>query len=38
MKILYYNWIQFDELYGGGVNVYQKNIIEELIKNNEIFL
>lgn len=36
-KILYYNWIQFDEKEkrGGGVTVYQKNIIEELIKNTE---
>lgn len=36
MKILYYNWIQFDDFSsGGGVNIYQKNIIEELIKKNE---
>ena len=36
-KILYYNWIQFDEKEkrGGGVTVYQKNIIEELIKREE---
>ena len=28
MKILYYNWIQFDKKNntGGGVNVYQKNL------------
>ena len=41
MKILYYNWIQFDKKNneGGGVNIYQKNIIEELIKdnNNDIY-
>lgn len=32
-RILYYNWIQFDnyENKGGGVNVYQRNLIEELI-------
>ena len=36
-KILYYNWIQFDEKEkrGGGVTVYQKNIIEEFIKKEE---
>ena len=36
-KILFYNWIQFDEPnnLGGGVNVYQKNLIEELIKENK---
>lgn len=34
-KILYYNWIQFDEAEkrGGGVTVYQKNLIDELCKN-----
>lgn len=37
MKILYYNWIQFDKKNntGGGVNVYQKNLIDEFIKNND---
>ena len=37
MKILYYNWIQFDKKNnsGGGVNVYQKNVIEYLINNTE---
>lgn len=32
MKILFYNWVRFDddEKRGGGVTVYQKNIIEEL--------
>lgn len=36
-KILYYNWVQFDnDLYhGGGVSVYQKNIIEQLCKDPE---
>ncbi len=41
MKILYYNWIQFDNerKQGGGVNVYQKNLIDYLVKNtdNEIY-
>ncbi|HJJ04495.1 MAG TPA: glycosyltransferase family 4 protein [Clostridiaceae bacterium] len=41
MKILYYNWTQFDKKNnsGGGVNVYQKNLIQYLIKNtsNEVF-
>lgn len=37
MKILYYNWIQFDKKNnsGGGVNVYQKNLIDYLINNTE---
>lgn len=35
MKILYYNWIQFDnkENVGGGVNIYQRNLIEYLVNN-----
>ena len=41
MKILYYNWTQFDNVnnQGGGVNVYQKNLIEYMVKNtdNEIY-
>ena len=41
MKVLYYNWIQFDKKNnsGGGVNVYQKNLIEEISKdkNNEVY-
>lgn len=40
-KILLYNWVQFDdeEKRGGGVTVYVKNLIEQLIKdkNNELF-
>jgi len=40
-KILYYNWCPFDNAKnsGGGVNVYQKNLIEEMIKSpeNEIY-
>lgn len=37
MKLLYYNWIQFDnqEGIGGGVNVYQKNLIEYIVKNTD---
>ena len=36
MKILYYNWVQFDNKYniGGGVNVYQKNLIEYITQNS----
>ena len=41
MKILYYNWIQFDneKNQGGGVNVYQRNLIGSLTHNtnNEIY-
>ena len=41
MKILYYNWIQFDneKNQGGGVNVYQRNLIDYLTNNtdNEIY-
>jgi len=40
MKILYYNWLPFDNAKneGGGVNVYQRNLIEEMLKSpdNEI--
>ena len=34
MKILYYNWVQFDDLEGrgGGVTVYQRNLIEGMLK------
>lgn len=36
MKILYYNWVQFDdpEKRGGGVSVYLKNLIDHLMKQN----
>lgn len=41
MKILYYNWIPFDNAkrVGGGVQVYQKNLIEEMIESpeNEVY-
>ncbi len=35
MKILYYNWIQFDnkDNIGGGVNIYQRNLIDYLVNN-----
>lgn len=37
MKILYYNWVQFDneKNSGGGVNVYQRNLIDYLTKNTD---
>ena len=36
MKILYYNWVQFDdpEKRGGGVSVYLKNLISHLVNHN----
>ena len=36
MKILYYNWVQFDDPQkrGGGVSVYLKNLIGQLVKQN----
>ena len=36
MKILYYNWVQFDdpEKRGGGVSVYLKNLIGQLVKQD----
>ena len=39
MKLLYYNWDQLDGKVGGGVNVYQKNLVNYLLKNtnHEIF-
>lgn len=37
MKILYYNWCDFDNIenHGGGVKVYQKNLIDSLSKNEK---
>lgn len=37
MKVLYYNWVPFDddEHRGGGVTVYQKNLIASLIKQTQ---
>ena len=34
LKVLFYNWVPFDddENRGGGVSVYQKNLIEALVK------
>ena len=39
MRILYYNWVQFDdeERRGGGVTVYLKNLIEGMVDKAEIF-
>ena len=41
MKILYYNWVDYldPEGRGGGVSVYQKNLLEEFGKsnNNELY-
>jgi glycosyltransferase involved in cell wall biosynthesis len=41
MKILFYNWVQFDDTEGrgGGVAIYQRNHIAKMCddKNNEIF-
>ncbi|MEN8798570.1 MAG: hypothetical protein ABF293_04935, partial [Flavobacteriaceae bacterium] len=36
MKILYYNWVQFDdpEKRGGGVSAYLKNLIGQLLKQD----
>ncbi len=36
MKILYYNWVQFDdpEKRGGGVSVYLKNLVGRLVKQD----
>lgn len=36
MRILFYNWVPFDddENRGGGVSIYQKNLISEMIKRN----
>lgn len=38
MKILIYNWAQFDDagLAGGGVTLYLRNVIEELLKREEV--
>ena len=37
-KVLFYNWIEFDDPLnrGGGVTVYQKNIIEKIIEDKDI--
>lgn len=34
MRILYYNWVQFDDAdrRGGGVTVYQNNVIREMVR------
>lgn len=39
MKILYYNWAPFDDMdNGGGVAVYQRNLINNLTVNSEMSL
>lgn len=37
-KILFYNWIEFDDPLrrGGGVTVYQKNLIEKMIEDDDV--
>lgn len=36
MKILLYNWVQFDQNDGGGVTVYLKNIINDLVTDEDV--
>lgn len=38
MKILIYNWAQFDDagLAGGGVTLYLRNVIEELLRREDV--
>ncbi|MCL6285256.1 glycosyltransferase family 4 protein [Ruegeria sp. 2012CJ41-6] len=38
MKILLYNWAQFDSavMAGGGVTLYLRNVIEELLKRDDV--
>lgn len=36
MRILYYNWDIIDGHSGGGVTVYQKNLIDEMMKRSDI--
>lgn len=38
MKILFYNWVQFDNpvMAGGGVTLYLRNVIEELLKREDV--
>jgi glycosyltransferase involved in cell wall biosynthesis len=37
MNILFYNWVDYDDLEerGGGVSVYQKNLINEFLRSGE---
>lgn len=39
MKILYYNWVQFDDIEkrGGGVTVYQYNLIDAIKDKEDVF-
>ena len=34
MKVLFYNWDRIDGNAGGGVTLYQRNLIQELLKND----
>lgn len=34
-KLLIYNWTHIDDKQGGGVNLYVRNIIQELISQGE---
>ncbi|THD85379.1 glycosyltransferase [Aliigemmobacter aestuarii] len=38
MKILIYNWVQFDNpfMQGGGVTLYLRNVIEELLRRDDV--
>jgi len=38
MKILFYNWAQFDSavMAGGGVTLYLRNVIEELLERDDV--
>lgn len=36
MKILLYNWVQFDKKEGGGVTVYLNNIISKIIEKEDV--
>ena len=35
MKLLFYNWDRIDGTVGGGVNVYQRNLFNYLLKNTQ---
>jgi glycosyltransferase involved in cell wall biosynthesis len=35
LKILYYNWVDFDDELGGGVSVYQKNLIDAAARHGD---
>lgn len=35
MKLLFYNWVPVDSTQGGGVAVYQRNLLKYLLKNTD---